>query len=131
MQFLIDQNSNRPVYLQIIDQVKRDVALGRLRPADKLPTVRSLAASLAINPNTIAKAYRQLEQEAIIHTRPGSGTFIAEITSSLGAHVKKRIITAQLEHTIIDAYHMGIDKDKIQDWFQTALNNFKLTEREK
>jgi len=72
MQIRIDNASNRPVYRQIIDQIKRDIALGRLIKDEKLPTVRQLAAQLAINPNTIAKAYRQLEGEGIIITRPGS-----------------------------------------------------------
>ncbi len=68
MQIRIDNASGRPVYQQIIDQVKRDIALGRLTRDEKLPTVRQLAGRLAINPNTIAKAYRQLEQEGIIVT---------------------------------------------------------------
>ena len=79
MQILIDNASNRPVYLQIIDQIKYDIALGRLIKGDKLPTVRQLAAELVINPNTIAKAYRQLEQDGIIATKPGAGAF--EISS--------------------------------------------------
>ena len=73
MQFRIDNASDRAVYLQIIDQVKRDIALGRLAKEERLPTVRQLAQQLAINPNTIAKAYRQLEQEGIIVTRAGAG----------------------------------------------------------
>jgi GntR family transcriptional regulator len=73
MQFRIDNASDRAVYLQIIDQVKRDIALGRLAKEERLPTVRQLAQQLAINPNTIAKAYRQLEQEGIIVTRVGAG----------------------------------------------------------
>ena len=77
MQFRIDNASDRPVYLQIIDQVKRDIALGRLAKEERLPTVRQLAQQLAINPNTIAKAYRQLEQEGIIVTRAGAGAFVA------------------------------------------------------
>ncbi len=68
----INPASARPVYQQIIDQVKLDIALGRLAPGDRLSTVRDLAATLAINPNTIAKAYRQLEQEGTIVTRAGA-----------------------------------------------------------
>ena len=74
MQMQIDHASERAVYQQIIDQVKRDIALGRLKTGEKLPTVRQLAAQLLINPNTIAKAYRVLEQEKIIVTRSGSGS---------------------------------------------------------
>ena len=66
MQFRIDNASNRPVYQQIIDQVKRDIALGRLVKDEKLPTVRQLANQLAINPNTIAKAYQLLEINRVL-----------------------------------------------------------------
>ena len=66
MQIQIDNASDRPVYQQIVDQVKRDIALGKLVKDDRLPTVRDLAAQLVINPNTIAKAFRQLEQEGVI-----------------------------------------------------------------
>ena len=76
MQIRIDNASDRPVYQQIIDQVKRDIALGRLAKDERLPTVRQLAEQLAINPNTISKAYRQMEQEGIINTRPGAGVRI-------------------------------------------------------
>ena len=65
MQIRINNASDRAVYQQIIDQIKRDIALGRLLKDEKLSTVRQLAGQLAINPNTIAKAYRQLEQEGI------------------------------------------------------------------
>ena len=89
MQIRINNASNRPVYQQIIDQVKRDIALGRLIKDEKLPTVRQLARQLAINPNTIAKAYRQLEGEGIIVTRPGSGAFIANLDSNLSRATEK------------------------------------------
>jgi len=126
MQFLIDNASDRPVYQQIIDQVKRDVALGRVLKDDRLPTVRQLSAQLAINPNTIAKAYRRLEQEGIITTRPGSGAFIANLDSTLSSIVRKKLITDQLERTVIDAFHMQIDKQTLADWFNAAVEKFNL-----
>ena len=126
MQFLIDNASDRPVYQQIIDQVKRDVALGRVLKVDRLPTVRQLSAQLAINPNTIAKAYRRLEQEGIITTRPGSGAFIANLDSALSSIVRKKIITDQFERTVIDAFHMQIDKQTLADWFSAAVEKFNL-----
>ncbi|MHC4073845.1 MAG: GntR family transcriptional regulator, partial [Planctomycetota bacterium] len=96
MQIRIDNASGRPVYQQIIDQVKRDIALGRLIKDEKLPTVRQLARQLAINPNTIAKAYRQLEQEGIIVTKPGAGAFVANLDSSLSRAVRKRLVSEEL-----------------------------------
>jgi len=127
MHFQIDNASQRPVYTQIIDQIKRDIALARLRVGDKLPTVRQLAAQLVINPNTIAKAYRQLESESIIVTRPGSGAFVAELDSNLSRSVRRKAVTEQLERLIVDAVHMQIDRKTLTQWFESTLDKFKLS----
>lgn len=129
MQFKIDNSSNRPVYQQLMDQVKRDIALGRLIKDEKLPTVRELAKQLAINPNTIAKAYRQLEQEGIIVTRPGSGAFVANLDSNLSKAVKEKLISEELERITVDAYHMQIDRRTLSQWFEAAVEKFNLTDR--
>jgi len=126
VQFRIDNASDRPVYLQIIDQVKRDIAVGRLLRDERLPTVRQLAQQLAINPNTIAKAYRQLEQEGIIVTKAGAGTFVASLDSNLSRAVRKRIICDQIERLVIDAFHMQIDKPVLVDWVNGAVERFNL-----
>ena len=128
MQFRIDNASERAVYQQIIDQVKRDIALGRLAKDEKLPTVRQLAAQLAINPNTIAKAYRQLEQQGIITTKPGAGTFIANLDSNLSRTVRKKLICTELERLIIDAVHMQIDKKALSQWFTQRLEKFNFSD---
>ena len=72
----LDYRDARPIYTQIIDGYREQIATGVLRPADKLPSVRELAAALAINPNTIQRAYRQLEMEGWIATVPGKGCFV-------------------------------------------------------
>ena len=77
MKFYIDPASGVPFYRQIIDQIKYAIARGELRPGDQLPTVRQLAVDLAINPNTVGKAYSQLEILGILQTQQGSGTFIS------------------------------------------------------
>jgi len=128
MQFRIDNASERPVYLQIIDQVKRDIALGRLAKEERLPTVRQLAQQLAINPNTIAKAYRQLEQEGIIVTKPGAGAFVARMDSHLSKAVRKRIICGQLERVVVDAFHMQVERAVLADWFNNVVERFNLSE---
>jgi GntR family transcriptional regulator len=127
MQFRIDNASDRAVYLQIIDQVKRDIALGRLAKEERLPTVRQLAQQLAINPNTIAKAYRQLEQEGIIVTRAGAGAFVAHLDSVLSRTVRRKLICDELERIVVEAFHMQIDKQTIADWFNAAIEKFNLT----
>jgi GntR family transcriptional regulator len=126
MQFRIDNASDRPVYLQIIDQVKRDIAIGRLLREERLPTVRQLAQQLAINPNTIAKAYRQLEQEGIIVTKAGAGAFVASLDSNLSKTVRKRIICDQIERVVVDAFHMQIERPALVGWFNNAVEKFNL-----
>jgi GntR family transcriptional regulator len=126
MQIRIDNASNRPVYQQIIDQVKRDIALGRLIKDEKLPTVRQLARQLAINPNTIAKAYRHLEGEGIIATRPGSGAFIANLDSSLSKAVRKRLLSDELERIAVEAFHMQIDRQILLEWFNNAVDKLNV-----
>ncbi|MHC4755739.1 MAG: GntR family transcriptional regulator [Planctomycetota bacterium] len=127
MQFKIDNSSLRPVYQQIIDQVKRDIALGRLIKDEKLPTVRQLAVQLAINPNTIGKAYRQLEQEGIIVTKAGSGAFVANLDSNLSASVRKKLVCEDLERAIVEAVHMQIEKDLLLRWFNERMEKFIFT----
>lgn len=127
MQFRIDNASGRAVYQQIIDQIKRDIALGRLIKDEKLPTVRQLASQLAINPNTIAKAYRQLEQEGIIVTKPGAGAFVANLDSNLSMSVRKKLVCEQLDRVAVDAFHMQIEKKSLLQWFTGAIDKFRFT----
>ena len=129
MQIRIDNSSGRAVYQQIMDHIKRDIALGRLAKDEKLPTVRQLAAQLAINPNTIAKAYRQLEQEGIIVTKAGAGAFIASLDSSLSKAVRKKLIFEELELIVVEAFHMQIDRDTLQEWFSSTMEKFNLPSR--
>jgi GntR family transcriptional regulator len=130
MQIRIDNASDRPVYLQIIDQVKRDIALGRLAKDDRLPTVRQLARQIAINPNTIAKAYRQLEQEGVIVTRAGAGAFVANHDSTLSRTVRRRLICDDLERVVVDAFHMQIDRRTLSEWFDATLAKFDIGARQ-
>jgi GntR family transcriptional regulator len=124
MQFRIDNASERPVYQQIMGQIKLDIALGRLMKEEKLPTVRELAKQLALNPNTIAKAYRQLEQEGIIVTKPGAGAFVANLDSNLSRTVKKKLVCEELERIAVEAFHMQIDRQTLLEWFENTVEKF-------
>ncbi|NQT00910.1 MAG: GntR family transcriptional regulator [Planctomycetes bacterium] len=126
MQIRINNASDRPVYQQIIDQVKRDIALGRIIKNEKLPTVRQLAGQIAINPNTIAKAYRQLEQQGIIVTKAGAGAFVANLDSNLSRSVRKKLISEELERIAVDAFHMQIESQTLLEWFNSAVAKFNL-----
>ena len=90
-----------------------------------------MAATLAINPNTIAKAYRQLEQEGIITTRAGAGAFVAAMDSGLNRSVKRRMISEELEHIVVEAFHMQIDRRTLTDWFEAVIDKFDLPSKDK
>lgn len=126
VQLTIDPSSSRSVYLQVIDQIKRDIAMGRLVEGDRLPTVRELALRLAVNPNTMAKAYKLLEQEGVIVTRAGAGAFVGVIESGLNKAVKKRMISESLERTTVDAYHLQVDEGSYRNWFDSIVEKFDL-----
>jgi GntR family transcriptional regulator len=79
IRFTLDPKSGVPIYRQIQDQVRYGIASGRLRPGEQLPTVRSLAVDLSVNPNTVIKAYSELERQGVLTTEQGSGTFVAPL----------------------------------------------------
>jgi GntR family transcriptional regulator len=112
VEFHLDQRSGLPVYLQIVQQVKEALRLGLLDVGDQLPTVREVVAELAINPNTVAKAYRELEHEGLVTATPGRGTFVAEtlVSESVQHHDSlRRALLAWL----IEARRMGLDEESI------------------
>jgi GntR family transcriptional regulator len=114
MQFHLDQRSGLPMYLQIVQQVKEALRLGLLDVGDQLPTVREVVAELAINPNTVAKAYRELEREGLVDARQGRGTFVSSTliaSSSLEHHESLR---RALLDWLADAQRAGIDAESIR-----------------
>jgi GntR family transcriptional regulator len=102
--FTVDPRSGVPIYLQIVEQVKRSVALGVLAPSEQLPTVKQLAADLVVNPNTVARAYRELERDQVIETMPGRGSFIAANGSVAGA---KRAVADVAYRAFVHAGRVG------------------------
>jgi GntR family transcriptional regulator len=92
MQFIIDPQSGVPFYRQIIDQVQFAIADGRLCRGDRLPTVRQLAVELKINPNTVARAYQELEIKGVVNTQMGTGTFIGDEKVEISELERKRML---------------------------------------
>lgn len=120
MEFFISTNSGLPIYLQIVNQVKGSVAGGLLNPGEKLPSVRDLAVTLAINPNTVSKAYSTLEIEGIIEIRKGMGTFISE-GAVLNDIDKKEKILPKVKELIVEAYHLQIDNNTLLEIINQCL----------
>ena len=108
----VDTLSRRPIYEQLIDNVKKSVLCGTLAPDEQMPSVRALAVELAVNPNTIQKAYAELERLGIICSVPGRGSFIADNVRAL-AETNRGEITERLRKTVRDALDAGINGDEI------------------
>lgn len=113
MNFNLDTKSGVPVYRQIIQQIKYNMSIGKLKPGEKLPTVRSLAVELMINPNTVAKAYNELEIRGLVSTQVGFGTFIANKKIEISEVEKKKKIDSICSKFITDLCEIGINKDEI------------------
>ena len=127
IEFHLDPRSGVATYLQIVQQVKEALRLGTIDVGDQLPTVREVVADLAINPNTVAKAYRDLEREGLVVARQGRGTFIANTLAppSLRHHDQLR---AELERWIAEAEAAGLDEESIRALISSTLRE-KLARR--
>ncbi len=122
IEFRLDQRSGVAPYLQLAQQVRHSIRLGYLRPGDQLPRVKDVVGSLAINPNTVLKAYRELEREGLVEGRPGVGTFVLRGLDgpSPRAHVA---LQRALERWLRTAFEAGLDAEAIRGMFETTLQD--------
>jgi GntR family transcriptional regulator len=126
MKFAIDLTSRNSAYLQIMGQVKRAVANGALKPGDQLPTVRQMAADLLINFNTVARAYRLLDEEGIISTQHGRGTYILEPPSARdSARMRQRELTLLAEHFVSEAEKLNFSPDEVRSLLNEQIDAWK------
>ena len=113
MQIRINSNDGVPIYIQIVNQVKHLVASGRLNPGDEIPPIRSLAEQLVVNPNTVARAYLELERAGIVTKRHGTGTYIAEPARPLPQRDRIRILRSRVDALVIEAKHLGVELGEV------------------
>jgi GntR family transcriptional regulator len=118
MDFLIDQTSGVPYYRQIIKQVEMAVADGRLRPGSKLPTVRSLAVELQINPNTVGRAYNEMEIRGIVNTQQGTGTFVSDKIIELTDDERTDILDSLVRSFLANASSYGFTAVEIIEYLR-------------
>jgi GntR family transcriptional regulator len=120
IEFYLDGRSGLSPYQQLVQQVRHALRLGLLRETDQLPTVKDVAAALAINPNTVLKAYRELEHEGLVAPRPGLGTFVTGTLSggTLAAHGPLR---QDLRRWLAKARRAGLDEEGIEALFMTTF----------
>ncbi|MTH54487.1 GntR family transcriptional regulator [Bacillus mangrovi] len=112
----IDPRSSTPIYEQIVQSMKELCLKGAMKPGDKLPSVRELATIIIANPNTVSKAYKELEREGIIETLRGRGTFVSENAKFKLDEGKMAMLKEQLKTLIIDAAYAGVDINELHDW---------------
>ena len=113
MQILIDAKSGVPFYRQIIEQVKFAIARGDLGPGERLPTVRQLSVDLSINPNTVIRAYRELEIEGTLDTQQGSGTFVSDRRPDISSIERQRMLDQILTEMLARASAYGLRLDEV------------------
>ncbi|WP_182871268.1 GntR family transcriptional regulator [Rhodopirellula sp. JC639] len=109
------QSGPQPIYQQIVEQIRFRILSAQLKPGDELPTIRGLAESLKVNPNTIARAYRELEHEGLVEKRRTTGTFVAETSGTLSRTRRKQILTPEIDKLLVLASHLGTDAEELDE----------------
>ena len=117
----IDAKSAVPIYVQVAEQIRQRIAAGVLVPGEQLPTVRRLATHLLINPNTVVRVYRDLEQEGLLETRRGSGTFVASTATALALSGRQRVLRQQLEEIVVQARLFGVSDAALVDLLREIM----------
>jgi GntR family transcriptional regulator len=120
--FHLDASSGVPAYLQIVQQVRQAISLGVLRAGDQLPTVKDVVGTLAINPNTVLKAYRDLEREGLVRARPGLGTFVVGQLRRIDAAAQAKF-RKSMAAWLRSARDAGLSPDEIEAIYRTAFRD--------
>lgn len=121
----ISPGSKEPIYMQIIQQIGRAIALGQILPGDRLPPVRKLAGELVINPNTVARAYNLLEQQGLLATKTGSGTFVLDPALQHADAAGLNLLSERMDTVIAQGLNLGLTEEKLGDLFKTRIQQFK------
>ncbi len=129
MQIHVTTSDGVPIYLQVVNQVKYLVAAGRLKAGEELPPIRTLAEKLVVNPNTIARAYRELEIAGIVEKRRTAGTYVSDQGSPLARRERTKILTDRIDQLLAEAGHMDVSLDEVTKLMQqrfSVIQNSRL-----
>ena len=129
IEFHLDTRSGVPTYLQLVQQVTQAIRLGILQPGDQLPTVKEVVGSLAINPNTVLKAYRELEREGLVEGRAGVGTFVLKRPDGPPPPLLGQL-RRSLDKWLRSAFDAGLDHESIASLFESGLRDALMEEEE-
>ena len=128
MRIQINFKSGKPVYLQVVDQVKAAAASGAVRSGEPLPSIRPLAESIRVNRNTVAKAYAELESQGVIETLAGKGSFISAGNSPFKKDVRRDMLTQEIDEAVVQAHHLQVGKS---EFLQVADDRFDAFEQQR
>ena len=126
MRFQLNFKSGKPVYLQLVDQVKSAAAAGTIRAGDPLPSIRPLAEELRVNRNTIAKAYTELESQGVIETIAGKGCFLRAAQTPFRKDVRLRLLTDEIDQAVVQAHHLQVGRG---DFLKLVADRFDAFEQ--
>lgn len=125
MLLALNFKSGKPVYLQVVDQVKAAAASGALQPGEPLPSIRPLAEQLRVNRNTIARAYAELESQGVIQTLPGKGCFLTGNGSPFKSEVRRAMLAEDIDAAIVQAHHLQVGREDFLKLVQQRLDAFE------
>lgn len=128
MQFQIDLTSREPIYQQLVNQLRVAIARGQLVPGDPLPSLRQLSKDLVINPNTVARAYTELERDGVIYSRAGRGVFVAEPKADLKKKVRRDKLIQSVDDVLTEAVHLGFTSEEVRSLVDERIGYFQWTE---
>ena len=125
VRFELSFKSGKPVYLQVVDQVKSAVASGAAQAGDPLPSIRPLAEELRVNRNTIAKAYAELESQGVIETLPGKGCFLKETDSPFTKPIRQKLLINEVDEAVVMAHHLQVERPAFLTLVKERLDHFE------
>jgi GntR family transcriptional regulator len=121
----INTASRVPIYQQLAQQIREAIARGELQPETNLPSVRQLSRELVINPNTVARAYTELEREGLLVSRPGRGIYVAQPRNDLTRAARDRRLLEQLDRWLTEAVHLGYSADEVRQLVARRVREFQ------
>jgi GntR family transcriptional regulator len=127
MEIRLSSTDGVPVYRQIVNQVKYMVASGRLQTGQELPPIRALAERLVINPNTVVRAYSELQREGVVESRHGSGTYVLGATSQPPAESETRVLAPKIDSLLADAAHLNVELETVVSFLRERHDLLKKT----
>ncbi len=121
MKLIVNTRSGVPIYRQLVQQIENGILGGILKPGEQLPTVREVALELTVNPNTVARAYHELEHRAILQSYQGRGTFVSTSVTSARREDKELIFRQKIEELMQEARQLNVDHSRLEALFKEGL----------